>query len=267
MDVKLLSDLHIDVAKYKIKKTEKTLNTTLVLAGDIANGRYARNYIEDLASKFKYIVFIIGNHEFYGNEYFSTIQYWRDFADTIDNVYFLEKDTIILDGVRFVGGTLWTDMSVVKDPLDLWSITRRMSDFSIKFNENNLPYPPKTKVNSIPRLTPENMTKVHKETLDYFAKVLQNKHEGKTVVVTHHSPLFDFCLPKFKGSQLNPCFHSDLSEFIMNHDIDYWFFGHTHHCHWINRYGTTFISNQRGYSGYEDPYEIGFNDEINIEIN
>ena len=65
---------------------------------------------------------------------------FTDFKDSYDiikhqlsnlkNLYVLDREKVTIDGVTFVGGTLWTDMNK-EDELTLYQIRSMMNDFRI----------------------------------------------------------------------------------------------------------------------------------------
>src|SRR5690348_5071057 len=96
-------------------------------------------------------------------------------------LHLLDDDVVEVGGVRFVGGTLWTDFRMdLKDEADL---TRRMlsalaqlADFSfIRLGDGM-------------RLTPQVMLGFHHLTRAFIERQLAVPFNGKTVVVTHHLP-------------------------------------------------------------------------------
>jgi len=63
---------------------------------------------------------------------------------------------------------------------------------------------------------------------------------------------------------MNGAYHSDLSEFILDHpQIKLWTHGHTHHPFDYMIGGTRIVCNPRGYDGYE---ATGWNPNLLLEI-
>src|SRR5690606_4890251 len=82
----------------------------LVLAGDIYIGKLLVPFIE-LVSKalpHTHLVVIAGNHEFYRQYRLTTLKAYREAFVTHPHIHFLENDYVDIDGVRFIGATLWT---------------------------------------------------------------------------------------------------------------------------------------------------------------
>jgi len=115
MKIFLTSDIHsehaksnanpfIDYENLQFNYPEKT--DVVVLAGDIGDSTYgliwARNRFKD-----NEIIYVPGNHEYYGND-LSVIETMIVTAKQF-GIHLLDNDSVILDGVRFLGSTLWTN--------------------------------------------------------------------------------------------------------------------------------------------------------------
>jgi len=61
-------------------------------------------------------------------------------------------------------------------------------------------------------------------TVDWLKDVVQEDD----IIVTHHSPSFKGVVEKWKTSNLNDCFHSDLEDFILERKPALWCHGHIH---------------------------------------
>jgi len=236
MKIQYISDLHLEFGGDPMANIPIT-GDILVLGGDIAVGinglRFANHYAED----YKAIIVIAGNHEYYGKEYLTTLKALQDY-DCKPNVHFLENDTVTIDGVKFVGATLWTDLG---DWFDAQKAKNGMNDYHI--------------IKYITRkLHPENTTKIHKDTVAYLEKEV----DEDTVVITHHLPHYDCVAEIFKGSPLNPAFATNLDDFIANYKPKVWIHGHTHSTVDILVHDTNILCNPRGYHPY------GFNPDFNV---
>lgn len=54
------------------------------------------------------IVYVFGNHEFYGSSIERERHLARQYA-AVSGIHLLDDSEVTIDAVRFVGGTLWTD--------------------------------------------------------------------------------------------------------------------------------------------------------------
>ena len=110
MKLRIVSDIHLEFEEYFIEEHPDDKDTTLILAGDIGVGTEVPfDFIQNYAGQFKNIVYVLGNHEFYHNVVEDVRAFWAN--HNIKNLTVLDDAEAIIDGVRFTGGTLWTDMN------------------------------------------------------------------------------------------------------------------------------------------------------------
>jgi hypothetical protein len=85
----------------------------LVLAGDIASGSTnTMDVIKHfLKQGFPHIVYVPGNHEYYGTGFDEFNAKMENKCMEFDNVHFLNPGSVTIDGVLFTGGTLWTNFA------------------------------------------------------------------------------------------------------------------------------------------------------------
>jgi predicted phosphodiesterase len=286
MKIKLVSDLHLEFSDINIQNTDNC--DVLILGGDICiaqdlhdhpelvnssdqaaiaagtglgrrqqSAQRYRDFFKRCSFQFPHVIYIMGNHEFYNGKFFAGIDYMREECAKYPNVYFLENDTKIIDDVTFVGATLWTDMNK-GDPLTMHAIEGMMNDFRIIRNDKR----------SFAPMSARDVADRHARTLAYFRSVLAEQHDRKFVVVGHHTPSFQSCHPMYGNDTLmNGGYHSDLSEFILDHpQIKLWTHGHTHHPFDYVIGETRIVCNPRGYEndGYSE--QTGWNPNIVLEV-
>jgi predicted phosphodiesterase len=121
MKLWVLSDLHLEFGVPFAQQAPKDADV-LVCPGDLLT-RGVVPSIEWLASHIEPslpVVFVAGNHEFYGGSLREGLRDAREAASRYPNLHFLENDAVDISGIRFVGGTLWTDFRLLGAP---WSMT------------------------------------------------------------------------------------------------------------------------------------------------
>jgi predicted phosphodiesterase len=234
MKIRVLSDLHLEFRDWNPPAAAADV---VVLAGDIHVGvdglLWGREHFPDAQ-----ILYVPGNHEFYGLEMESTLGEFRRVAKTAD-IHLLDADEVIIDGVRFLGATLWTDFAlygrapaVVARAKEISA--RAMVDYRlIRMRASGL-------------LTPDNTLTIHQRQVAWLANKLAQPFAGKTVVVTHHLPHPQSVHPRYAGDSLNPSFASDLSTLVCE-PASLWIHGHTHESMDYLVNGTRVICNPRGY--------------------
>lgn len=281
MRVSVISDLHLEFSDLTLPGGD-----VLILSGDICEAknikkkdynpdmvlleherqdrrpdRYYRFLEEECSKKYREVIYVFGNHEAYGSTYHKTFEHVR--SQLPDNIHLLEKETHEIDGVLFLGATLWTDMNN-HDGLTLYHMKSMMNDYRqiTMLNEAKSVYH---------KLTPEYTVEQHVKTKQYFTHVLsENRQTGSNkpvVVCTHHSPSKLSTHPHYANDTImNGAYSSNLEEFILdNPEIKYWTHGHTHHNFEYKIGECTVICNPRGYKNYEQQAEV-FDPTIGFDI-
>jgi Icc-related predicted phosphoesterase len=278
MRINLASDIHLEFGPIEIKNTEKA--DLLILSGDICvatylshkddddKSRQIHDFFEMCSKEYKNVIYIVGNHEHYNGDFQRTIPHLKEFLGHLDNLHILDKETVTIDDVTFIGGTLWTDMNK-EDPSTMISISGMMNDFikvangriDSKNNSEGKPY------YRIHRLTPDDVVVDHKAMLEYIRKIVDGKYDQKFVVVGHHAPSRLSTKPKYQDEYImNGAYSSDLSEFILDHpQIKMWTHGHTHDTFDYLVGSTRVVCNPRGYVNYEQRAD-DFNPNIIFEV-
>jgi predicted phosphodiesterase len=242
-----MSDLHLEFGPFFVPEMDGDADTVLVLAGDIHVGRKAFNFIAELATQFKAIIYIAGNHEFYNQDIEEVLNWWMAPNRLPENVHFLHNDFKIIDGVNFIGTTLWTDLKK-GDWFEVRQARKFISDFQI------IDYKGRT-------YTTEDHINLYFEAKDFLVKTVAET-VGKKVVITHFMPTWEVITDRFVGQPLNGFFAGNMDFLIP--DVDLWLFGHTHDNVDKMLGDTRLVCNPRGYAGHElNPY---FNPELVIEI-
>ena len=243
----ILSDLHLEFGPFQ--PPDPAIYDIAVLAGDIWTGPKAVHWARrDSTFGGRPVVLVPGNHEFYGSERARTLELLREQAAG-SNVHLLDRDEVILGGVRFLGTTLWTDFELdVERGIDVDSAmrdaTRGLNDFAGQIRERSL-YPP-----SQSRFTPQHAAREHLRSRAWLQARLEEPVDASavfaTVVVTHHAPSGNSMHPMYEGSRLNPCFYSELPDSFFQ-TAALWIHGHTHSSSDYRHHRTRIVANPRGY--------------------
>jgi predicted phosphodiesterase len=238
MKIRVLSDLHLEFRDWDPPAAAADV---VVLAGDIHVGVdglvWGRKHFPDA-----HILYVPGNHEFYGYEMQSALHELRRVAQRLD-VRLLDTDVVVIGGVRFLGATLWTDFALYgSEPAviarAMEQSTRAMVDYRvIRMLTSGL-------------LTPDDTLAIHQRQVAWLANKLAQPCDSRTVVVTHHLPHPHSVHPRYTGDSLNPSFASDLSA-LVREPVKLWIHGHTHESMDYVVNGTRVVCNPRGYLPHE----------------
>lgn len=235
MKIALLSDLHLSVHPLELPATDADV---VVLAGDLLRPLGAMAWARQFGQP---VLFVAGNHEFYGGDLVTTMHELREHAKG-STVRVLEHDEWHHAGVRFLGCTLWSDYRFYADApgrqQGLQQAAEQVRDFS--------------RIRLAPDFdecfTPAASRLLFEKSVDWLECKFAERHSGPTVVVTHFAPSRYSVHPRFSGSVLNACFVSDLEQHILRWQPRLWLHGHTHDS-FDYRIGTTrVVANPRGYA-------------------
>lgn len=233
MRVRVLSDLHVEFFGFNPPAVSADV---IVLAGDILTEHYGLVWAREKFPSTP-IVYVLGNHEFYGARYEDVLERCHKTAEE-SGIELLECNEVVIGGVRFLGTTLWTDFEVERSPSEpegfaMWYARRSMTDFTLIRYRGGL-------------LSPEATREFHLEARRWLAKRLAEPFAGRTVVVTHHLPHRRSIDRQFHLHPLNPAFASHMPE-LVRQPVDLWIHGHTHCSCDYEVDGTRVICNPRGY--------------------
>lgn len=200
----------------------------------------------------------MGNHEFYGQHYERIVEETRTQTDGT-NIHFLDNDDLILDGVRFLGGTLWTDFRVfgqTRSVVAMMTCQQMINDF------RHITIGPEKR-----RLRPEDTVTMHETTVSFLKSMLMEPFDGKTVIITHHAPSMESVAERFKHDILTPGFASDLTH-LMGPKVALWVHGHVHNSNDYVCNGTRVVCNPRGYQpqSVSSPENRAFNPLLVVEL-
>lgn len=247
MKIQVLSDLHLEFDDFEFVATDADV---VVLAGDIhVKDKGVLWAIENI--KNKPVIYVLGNHEFYGTAYPKLVNALKESVKGT-NVRILENDTVTIEGVNFIGCTLWTDFALLGDPrIAGYQCQQMMSDFKkIRIS------PSYSKLRSI------DVAIIHRQSLQWLKSELEKYQGERNVVITHHGPS-PASLPSDKEDISSSAYVSQLEYVMKEFDPNYWIHGHMHNSSNYQVGSCRVICNPRGY-----PHErnLDFRKNLTIEI-
>ena len=237
MKIQIVSDLHLEWGA-EIKSNITPVGDVLVVAGDLNTG--IKETITSLTALSFYvdvpIVYVLGNHEFYGGDYnFIRNEFEkRKNLFTENGIHVLDRGTVIINDVLFIGATGWTDGSFMKYQ-----------------KYHNFKYPDSVKIRGFKAT--DGGQKWGKEDIKYIERELRRNDYGldrprlKTVVVSHHAPCELSISKRYVGEMFNTFFVNDWSHIIDMYHPELWIHGHMHTSFDYTIYDTRVVCNPSGY--------------------
>jgi Icc-related predicted phosphoesterase len=269
MIIHQMSDLHLEFnPDFRAENREGA--DVLILGGDICVADYfnrseaspyykkSRNFIEffeHAATQYKWVLYILGNHEHYDGRFPNTVATLRRELGHISKLIILDNSAMEIGGTLFLGTTLWTDCNKGSTPI-LDVLSRGMNDFRL-INYS---------VEGFQRFTPATSIREHRKALEFLDK--HSKSHSKIVVLTHHAPSYQSIHSNYRQPRYEPMnygYYSNLEEFILARpQIKLWTHGHVHNNHNYQIGDTRIICSPHGY-GKENANDFGIGTFIEIE--
>lgn len=244
MRLYVVSDLHNEFDLFDPPALDPNVDL-VILGGDIDKKARGVKWANDTFSC--NVAYISGNHEFYDGHIDRTLQKMRDAA--APHVHVLDNQSLVIGNIRILGSTAWTDFTSTGDQVAASRMAwERMNDFNyIRIDAGYR------------RLRPTDLIARNHIAKSWLTQELAKPFEGKTIVVTHHSPSSAVVGSKHEG-HLNAAYTNDWPQLIQQADL--WVFGHTHEYVDVELGGCRIVSNPRGYPGESTGFDPFFEIEI-----
>lgn len=248
MNIQLLSDLHLE-ANPDFVATPAPGADLLVLAGDVGSYQTRRDGsvmaepdwgLQRFSPLPQYagwpvpVLFLPGNHEYDALDVDDAHRELRRTCERLGMVW-LEREALVLDGVRFVGTTLWSDYD---------ALGQEQRDKA--FRAANF-YLSKMAGQRHGRLfDAEAMRELGLECQHWLREALAQPFPGPTVAVTHFAPTLHSVDPRYGLSPGTAGFCNALDELLPLADV--WLHGHLHHALDLQVGRCRIVANPLGYA-------------------
>ena len=243
MRIRIYSDIHLERAPFAPPTGDADL---IVLAGDIANGASGIEWAKATFST--PVLYLAGNHEYYDGEFESVQSAMR--AAAVGPVELLDCTHVVVEGVRFLGCTLWTDYSL-SPPGERRGVIEEARELNPDYQKIRF---------GSRAMAPEDAIALCSRHRGWLAAELARPFAGKTVAITHFAPHPRSIAPAFTNHRANPAFVVDLDEAMGTPAL--WIHGHTHTYFDYRVRGTRVVCNPRGYPGER----TGFIPDLTVQI-
>ncbi|MGZ5183135.1 MAG: metallophosphoesterase [Ramlibacter sp.] len=233
MRIQLFSDLHLE-RDPGFQPLIRPDTDVVVLAGDIGSYQ-ARSRLPDEdfgLARFAprrddgpraRVLFVPGNHEFDGLEYEHAYARLRSVCDAL-GIEWLDQETIVVDGVRFVGTTLWSDFDAIagQEP----DLAKQLQARTKAFRAANYYLSKNTTLRNGEPVLAEGQREMSLACQDWLRGALQAPFDGPTVCVTHYAPSLRSADPRYGVSPGTAGFCNSMDALIPWADV--WMHGHLH---------------------------------------
>jgi predicted phosphodiesterase len=248
--LQFISDLHLEINIIKdYNSIIKPIAPYLALVGDIGHYKHEsyKPFFDYVSSNFEKVFYVPGNHEFYSDPYnrnqiktMEEIEYnMKLLTNLYKNVYYMNRTHHRIEelNVGIVGAPLWTP----------------------KFSSKNIFI---AKDESLESHQSNHMHQLDYTYIDEYCRRFARTNTS-TVILTHFMPSFSLIPTKYLNYPKKENFASN-SDFLFQHPIKCWIYGHTHQAstHIINK--TLAITNPYGYKSQHN--NNGFCNQMFVEF-
>ncbi|MBB4289505.1 hypothetical protein GGE16_001521 [Rhizobium leguminosarum] len=252
----IFSDLHLEFPESR-KQLDVPAADICICAGDILDGGVAPSvrWLGENVSKKMPVVFVPGNHEYYRASLVEGFAAGLEESKNFPGVFVLDCGLLSLDGIRFLGATLWSDFALLGDPrIPMMEAEQGLNDYRlIKLSKR-----------PFKKFSARQAMGRHFEARLLLAHMLATETQETTVVVTHYAPSI-LSVPRDRiDDPLTPSFASRLERTILTYQPRLWIHGHIHTPSNYLIGSTRVICNPRG---YPDELSPAFRPDLVIDVN
>ena len=236
MNIQLLSDLHLEAHPHFVPEPAPGADV-LVLAGDVGSYQEGSQLADQDFGLARFsplplgagwptpVLFVPGNHEYDAQDFDEAHARLRSTCDRL-GIAWLERETLVMQGVRFVGTTLWSDFDALADHEGSADLGRRLKLREKAFRAANF-YLRKTggTRNGEPFLA-EAMRDQALLCQQWLAEALAVPFAGPTVAVTHFAPSLLSADPRYGLVPGTAGFCNALDGLLPRASL--WLHGHLH---------------------------------------
>lgn len=215
MNIKYLSDLHLEFENETISDYFDIADgaDVVVIAGDLSISTDVHILLETLSDAIYPIplIYVTGNHDYYRSSKKIVNDRITKSAQKCENLHFLNRSCVVIDGVKFIGVTgwqMWPDYYQAKYYM--------INDFNhIKHHDYNV-------------------SNYAEYDYNFIVDALENTPASlKTVVITHILPsykAFNQQTSEFanKGPRTIKAYYNEFDNILIKYKPDVWICGHSH---------------------------------------
>lgn len=264
MNIQLLSDLHLEAHPHWVPQPAPGADV-LVLAGDIgsyqhgsqlADADFGLGLFSPHAGWPTPVIFVPGNHEYDALDFDEAHGRLRATCERL-GILWLERETLILAGVRFVGTTLWTDFdalgptaaSIAVQPgvnHGVNVLAQQLKARERAYRAANYYLRKTLATRHAEPLLAEGVREQALVCQAWLRNTLAEPFAGQTVVVTHFAPSLHSADPRYGLTPGTAGFCNALDDLLAQAQL--WLHGHLHAPSDYTRNGCRVVANPLGYA-------------------
>lgn len=280
MKIQLLSDLHLEAHPHWVPQPAPGADV-LVLAGDIgsyqsgsqlADADFGLRLFSPLAGWPTPVIFVPGNHEYDALDFDEAHTRLRATCDRL-GILWLERETRVLAGVRFIGTTLWTDFDALGPSAESIAVqpgvnhgvnvlAQQLKARERAYRAANYYLRKTLATRHAEPLLAEGIRQQALVCQAWLRGALAEPFAGNTVVVTHFAPSLRSADPRYGLTPGTAGFCNALDDLLPHAQL--WLHGHLHAPSDYTQNGCHVVANPLGYARKNE--QTAFQPEMVIEL-
>lgn len=257
--LRVVSDIHLEYrTKHEsdqvVERLIQSADTRAVLAvlGDVSpNANTRKRFFERIRPHWREVLFVPGNHDYWNER--RGMQY-SDIVNTTmgeeTGVKVLQMNEVVIDGIAFLGATLWSEPDRCAHPIvrDFTKIRVAQSAWT----GGKLPPSHRLTVNAVSAL--------HRRHRSWFQERIAHNVEAhrRVVCLSHHAPSWSLC--DTPNEEWATSYYSNCDDLVDQAHL--WAYGHTHTARHDD---PKLVSNPLGYPQEVTGFQYGHTVHIPID--
>jgi len=267
MKLQLLSDLHLE-SHPRFEAEAAPGADLLVLAGDIGSYQNGSRLTDPDFGLGRFsprngwpvpVIYVPGNHEYDGDDFDAVHERLRASCDAL-GIHWLERETLVIEGVRFIGTTLWSDFDALADPAG--GMTELLKTRGKAMRAANFYLEKAATVRDGQPFMAEELRAHSLVCQEWLRDALAQPFDGTTVAITHFAPTLASADPRYGLTPGTAGFCNSLDELLPLAKV--WLHGHLHCAFDYVKDGCRVIANPLGYKSKGE--QEGFKPRLLIEV-
>jgi predicted phosphodiesterase len=233
MRIQLISDLHLENYPGFMPRAAPDVDV-LILAGDIGSYQEGSLLADDdfglsrfsprrPDSEWPRVFYLPGNHEFDALDFDATYLKLRSTCDAL-GIEWLERETITIGSVRFIGTTLWSDFEALAKSKA--TMAEQMKGLEKAYRAANFYLSKNTTLRNGELMLAEDIRLLAHECQTWLRNALAVPFDGTTVTVTHFAPSLRSADPRYGITPGTAGFCNSLDDLLPLSQV--WMHGHLH---------------------------------------
>lgn len=162
------------------------------------------------------VILVPGNYDYRGPSIPEVMEEGRIIARQFPRLHILDEQVVVLEGVRFVGATLWADLALFGEENRAVEAAKTLADYAEI----------KTSSNPRRRYTPWQSIARHHRARLFLERQLTESSDYPTVVITHYAPSLHSVPNCLFDDPLAPSLASNVDRLILKFEPAIWIHGH-----------------------------------------